>query len=95
MPTLRLILVRLSPRVFSTGTSRDKSALERQGRPNSASYIMQAKEANVSSIELGMQNRRHIEGDYEPSGFKTTRTLPLDQPDRAHVAESGRQHRLQ
>ncbi|OAA58172.1 Extracellular membrane protein, 8-cysteine region, CFEM [Cordyceps fumosorosea ARSEF 2679] len=41
LPTLRLVLVRMCPRVFSTHITRNKSAPERSTRPNSASYIMQ------------------------------------------------------
>lgn len=55
LPTLRLVLVRMWPRVFSTNISRNKSVTERNTRPNSASYIMQSKEVTQSSseIELG------------------------------------------
>ena len=52
LPTLRLVLVRLCPRVFSTNISRNKSFTERNTRPNSASYIMQSKEVTLSEIEI-------------------------------------------
>ncbi|TQV91231.1 Extracellular membrane protein, 8-cysteine region, CFEM [Cordyceps javanica] len=52
LPTLRLVLVRMWPRVFSTTVSRSKSVTERNTRPNSSSYIMQSKEITMSSIEI-------------------------------------------
>lgn len=52
LPTLRLVLVRMCPRVFSTHISRNKSVTERNTRPNSGSYIMQSKEVTLSSIEI-------------------------------------------
>ncbi|KAM3521017.1 hypothetical protein MY4038_009205 [Beauveria bassiana] len=52
LPTLRLILVRMWPRVFSTNISRHKSVTERNTRPNSASYIMHSKEVTQSSSEI-------------------------------------------
>ncbi|KAJ3493827.1 hypothetical protein NLG97_g4484 [Lecanicillium saksenae] len=52
LPTLRLVLVRMCPRVFSTHLSRNKSVTERSARPNSSNYIMQSKEITLSSIEI-------------------------------------------
>ncbi|OAR01398.1 hypothetical protein LLEC1_04628 [Akanthomyces lecanii] len=52
LPTLRLVLVRLCPRVFSTNISRNKSFTERNTRPNSSTYIMQSKEVTLSEIEI-------------------------------------------
>ncbi|KAJ6781329.1 hypothetical protein PWT90_03449 [Aphanocladium album] len=52
LPTLRLVLVRMCPRVFSTNLSRNKSVTERSARPNSSAYIMQSKEITLSSIEI-------------------------------------------
>lgn len=52
LPTLRLVLVRLCPRVFSTNISRNKSFTERNTWPNSSAYIMQSKEVMLSEIEI-------------------------------------------
>ncbi|KAM3520378.1 hypothetical protein NHJ13051_006901 [Beauveria bassiana] len=52
LPTLRLVLVRMWPHVFSTNISRHKSVTERNTRPNSASYIMHSKEVTQSSSEI-------------------------------------------
>ncbi|ATY67065.1 Extracellular membrane 8-cysteine CFEM [Cordyceps militaris] len=52
LPTLRLVLVRMWPRVFSTNISRSKSITERNTRPSSTSYIIQSKEVTLSSIEI-------------------------------------------
>lgn len=52
MPTLRLVLVRMCPRVFSTNITNSKSVTERNTRPNSSNYIMQSKEITLSSIEI-------------------------------------------
>lgn len=54
LPTLRLILVRIYPRVFSTLSSRNKLTSDRPTRPNSSNYIMQGKDITLEYIEIAV-----------------------------------------
>ncbi|KAM3497358.1 hypothetical protein MY10362_009289 [Beauveria mimosiformis] len=78
LPTLRLVLVRMWPRVFSTNISRNKSVTERNTRPSSAAYIMHSKEAtqSLSEIELGAVTSPEIRPVPPPKDNVTPRSPP-------------------